>query len=205
MSTFIIRAYREKDSGALYDICLKTSKAGQDATHLYQNPKAPGHVYVGPYVTLEPSLAFVLEDALGVGGYVLGSLDTQQFEQRLLSDWLPPLQQLYPDPTGDKTTWTQDEQIYHLLHHPELTTQETLRLYPSHLHIDVLPRAQGQGNGARLMQTLLSKLKKQGSSAVHLGMSPENLKALKFYKKIGFQKLTVDNLPTDELFLGLVF
>jgi ribosomal protein S18 acetylase RimI-like enzyme len=204
MSTFSIRAYQSKDSASLYDICLKTGKAGQDATHLYKNPQAPGLLYVEPYLRLEPSLAFVLEDSAGVCGYVLGALDTGRFEQKLLEEWLPPLRQLYPDPTGNKESWTLDERIYHLIHHYTPTPQKILNLYPSHLHIDVLPRAQGQGNGTRLMERLFTDLKKQSPSAVHLVMNPNNTKALRFYKKLGFQELSDESFPATKLCLGLV-
>lgn len=204
MSSFVIRAHQEKDFDALYDICLKTGKAGQDATHLYKNPQAPGLLYVGPYLSLEPPLAFVLEDSAGVCGYVLGALDTERFEQRLVEEWLPPLQQLYPDPTGNKENWTLDEKIYHLIHHYARTPREILKPYPSHLHIDLLPRAQGQGNGTRLMKTLFTELRKQGPSAVHLVMNPNNIKALSFYKKLGFHELSDESFPTTKLCLGLV-
>jgi hypothetical protein len=90
--SFRIRLYEPRDFDAVYEVCLKTGDAGQDATEFHQDPKALGHLYVGPYVTLEPSLAFVLEDDLGVCGYVLGALDTKPFQERLVKEWLPPLQ-----------------------------------------------------------------------------------------------------------------
>lgn len=34
--------------------------------------------------------------------------------------------------------------------------------YPAHLHIDIKPRGQGQGNGKRLMDALLAELTRQG-------------------------------------------
>ncbi len=203
--SFIIRPYEPKDFDAVYEVCLKTGDAGQDATHLYQDPKALGHLYVGPYVTLELSLAFVLEDDLGVGGYVLGALDTKKFQERFVTEWLPPLQKLYPDPQGDKTTWTPDEQIYHQLYHPWRGIYKALEPYPSHLHIDLLPRAHGQGNGTRMMQTLLETLVKKGSPAVYLGMRPENQRAFVFYKKMGFHIIEDAELPKRTLYMCLVF
>jgi len=61
--------------------------------------------------------------------------------------------------------------------------------YPSHLHIDVLERAQGKGLGTALLSRLLNELRSKGSKGVHLEMSSTNYKALKFYKKFGFFEL----------------
>lgn len=202
---FKIRLYESKDFDAVYEICLKTGDAGQDATHLYKDSKALGHLYVGPYITLEPSLAFVLEDNLGVCGYVLGALDTKTFGERFIKEWLPPLQKLYPAPQGDSQNWTLDEGIYHEIHHPKSDSYKALEPYPSHLHIDLLPRAQGQGNGKRMMQMLLEALKVRGSRAVHLGMYASNTRALHFYQKMGFHVIEDGEVPRDTLYLGLVF
>ena len=186
---FSIRPCTPQDSDAVYEVCLKTGDAGQDATHLFEYRKAPGHLYAAPYLVLEPDLAFVLEDEQGVCGYILGALDTLDFQKRYLDKWLPPLQEKYPDPTGDEAHWSKTQKIHHLIHHPDLGPPQILRSYPSHLHIDLLPRAQGQGNGRRMMQTLLEALQKAGSVGVHLGLDARNAKALRFYKKVGFQIL----------------
>jgi hypothetical protein len=50
---------------------------------LYSDPRLIGHVYVGPYAVLEPELSFIVEDADGVAGYVLGAANTALFEERL--------------------------------------------------------------------------------------------------------------------------
>ena len=63
---FRIRPHQPDDLDDLYRICLQTADNGQDATSLFRDPKLPGHVYVAPYVTPEPSLAFVAEDRGGL-------------------------------------------------------------------------------------------------------------------------------------------
>lgn len=74
-------------------MCLETGDSGADGTHLYpDDPLALGHRYTGPYVTLQPDLAFVLEDDEGVCGYTLAALDTHAFYERMTAEWLPPLQ-----------------------------------------------------------------------------------------------------------------
>lgn len=189
MTSYRIRLATPEDVEAVYEICLKTGDAGEDATHLYDDPEVLGHIYAGPYVTLEPELAFVLEDEEGVCGYILGALDTERYHQAYRSRWLPDLQARYPDPTGDPGTWTPTERILHMIHHPKLEPSEVARDYPSHLHVDLLPRAQGRGNGARLMDTFLDGLRAKGSPGVHLGVSARNLRAQGFYRRYGFTEL----------------
>jgi hypothetical protein len=57
-----IRPYQPGDLDDIYRVCLLTADDGQDATALVRDPRLPGHVWAGPYVTFEPSLAFVVED-----------------------------------------------------------------------------------------------------------------------------------------------
>ena len=79
----IIRLARREEMPALYDIVLRTAANGGDATTLHRLPEVQGDVYLGPYVTLEPELAFVLEDDRGPAGFVVGALDSRRFEARL--------------------------------------------------------------------------------------------------------------------------
>lgn len=202
---FTIRPYESKDFDDVYQICLQTADAGQDGTHLYKDPKVVGHLYAGPYVALEPSLAFVLEDDLGVCGYVLGALDTKVFRARFVKEWLPPLQKIYPDPQGKSELWTLDERIYYEIHHPRLEIYRVLEPYPSHLHIDLLLRAQGQGNGTRMINRLFNALREGGSHAVHLGTGQKNERAIMFYEKLGFHIIQDVSLPKRTVYMGLVF
>jgi ribosomal protein S18 acetylase RimI-like enzyme len=186
----ILRGYRPGDLGHLYRICLQTGDHGTDATAQFRDPDLLGHVYAAPYGALEPSLAFVAEDQEGVGGYCLGALDSRAFERRLEAEWWPPLRRRYAEPgLARREQWTRDEQIAYLIHHPWRTGDEVLADYPSHLHIDLLPRIQGGGNGRRLMDLQLAALRERGSRGVHLNVNAENLRALGFYHHLGFTDL----------------
>jgi hypothetical protein len=114
-----IRSYRPADLEDLYRICLLTGNDGQDATSLFHDPKLLGHVFAAPYGLFEPSLAFVAEDTEGVGGYILGALDTQAFQERLEGRWWPDLRTRYPDPSPGLPSeqWTPDQQVAHMIRH----------------------------------------------------------------------------------------
>ena len=185
-----IRRYRPGDLGDLYQICLQTGDGGGDATGLLRDPDLLGHVYAAPYGLFEPSLAFVAEDQAGVGGYCLGALDSRELEQRMELQWWPPLRRRYGDPhLADRDRWTRDEQLAYLIHHPWRTDDELMADFPSHLHIDLLPRLQGHGTGRRLLGMQLAALRERRSRGVHLHVNAQNRRALGFYRHLGFTEL----------------
>jgi ribosomal protein S18 acetylase RimI-like enzyme len=189
-----IRGYRGDDLRDLYLICLRTGDNGDDATGLFADPDLLGHAYAAPYGVVEPSLAFVAEDEAGVGGYCLGALDTRAFEQRLERDWWPALRRRYAEPgVAGRDRWTRDERVAYVIHHPWRTDDELLADYPSHLHIDLLPRVQGRGLGRRLIDTQLAALAGRGSRGVHFHVRADNQRALGFYFHLGFTQLREDD------------
>ena len=50
----VIRRYREKDLGAVYDICVRTADGGADARGKYRSDDLMPDLFAGPYVFLEP-------------------------------------------------------------------------------------------------------------------------------------------------------
>lgn len=199
LGEFSLRQAEPRDRDAAYAVCLQTGDSGRDATHLHSYPQALGHVYVGAYLQFEPELAFVLADATGVCGYALAALDSRRFYARYLQEWLPPLRATQPAPTGDPAGWTRDQQLWNLYHHPEIHLPEPYERFPSHLHIDLLPRAQGRGLGRAMMQELLAALTRHGSVGTHLAMAIDNHRAARFYAALGFEELT---RTADTLYLG---
>ena len=187
---FNLRRAEPRDEPAAYNVCVETGDNGLSAAHQYaDDPRALGRIFVGPYLALEPDLAFVLEDDEGVCGYLLGALDSHRFLEAYTSTWLPPIQAAHPEPTGDLSEWTPTQKVYSEYHHPELFLPEPYAEYPSHLHIDLLARAQGRGLGGKLMRTLMDALAAKGSPGVHLGMGEGNTRAERFYRRLGFTEL----------------
>jgi ribosomal protein S18 acetylase RimI-like enzyme len=193
-----IRAFRPEDERALYDICLRTGDSGEDATAGYGDPDLLGTVYVGPYLRLAPSLAFVGEDGDGVAGYVLGVADTRGFEQACEREWWPMVRSSYPPSVFPRDS--PEGRLVGLIHAPPTADEDVVERYPAHLHIDLLPRLQGGGYGRRLLETLFSALAEAGVSGVHLGVGLANRRAIGFYEHMGF---TVVRTHTDSQVMGL--
>jgi len=197
---FFIRQYQEKDLEALYDICVKTADSGKDATDMYEDPTLIGKLYAAPYAFLEPDLCFVLEDDAGVCGYILGAVDSKLFYDRFVAEWLPLVLPDYKNPVGDWDALSLDEQRIRQLYEFDDEDRDGFEGYPSHLHIDLLPRAQKKGQGRRLMETFLNALHEKGSEGVHLGMMLHNDNAYAFYQHLGFKELERFG---DAIFLGM--
>ena len=187
---FKLRRAEPADEPAAYNVCVETGDNGRGATHLYpDDPHALGRIFVGPYLALEPDLAFVLEDDQGVCGYLLGALDSHRFLDAYITKWLPPIQAAHPEPTGDPKQWTPAQKVHYEYYHPDMFLPEPYAQYPSHLHIDLLPRAQGRRLGGDMMRALMDALAAKGSPGVHLGLGEDNARAEKFYRKLGFTEL----------------
>jgi len=185
-----IRSFTTADVEQLYAISLATGHLGRDASHLYSDSKSIGHIYVGPYAALAPALILVLVDNAGVSGFALGVLDTADWEKRLERDWWPRLRGSYVDPVHrPEQEWTSDERRAHMIHHPRITPNEVTDDYPAHLHLNLLPRAQGRGLGSILLQRWLVLAANHGAGAVHVGVNRNNARAIAFWQHSGFTRV----------------
>jgi ribosomal protein S18 acetylase RimI-like enzyme len=202
-----IRKFRPEDNDALYEICLRTVDAGSDGTRLYPAyPELPGHLALGANLALEPEFAFVLQDGTGDPvGYVVGALDTRAFYQESERLWWPPLRQRYPDPVDvPPERHTPEQRLLHAIHQPILAPAAVLDAYPSHLHINLMPSAQGSGHGKLLLETLFAALQDAGSPGIFLGVPPANTRAIGFYHRMGFHEIP-DLPPHWSIRLGKAF
>ena len=204
MTAFAIRDARADDRAAAYYICLKTGDHGRDGEPYYaDDPDALGRIFVGPYLAFEPELGLVLEDGRGVCGYAFGAFDSRAFYARYEAEWRPQLCASYPLPQGDASTWTRAQTVHSWYHHPDYFCPEPYESYPSHMHIDLLDRAQGRGFGRRMMEEIMARLRRRGSPGVHLGVSVRNEPAIGFYRKLGFRELVRVGTATDGvLYMG---
>jgi len=190
MSDGIIRPARPGDEPGAYHVCLRTGNHGEDGEPLYRDdPDALGRIFVGPYLLFEPELSLILEDEQGVCGYALGALDSRGFYARYEAEWRPRLCATFSAPQGDPAHRTPVQRVHHAYHHPDYFCPEPYEVYPSHLHIDLLPRAQGRGHGRGMIEQVLDALRRRASPGAHLGVSMLNARARAFYAHLGFREL----------------
>jgi ribosomal protein S18 acetylase RimI-like enzyme len=175
------------DLPGVYRVCLLTGRAGEDASALHDDPDLLGHVWAGAYLVYPGAVSRVVRDDHGVAGYCVGVPDTAAFEEWVDAQWLPPLRARHPRGSG---TTPGDRALVERLHEPARTDAGLLAEHPAHLHIDLLPRLQGQGWGRRLLTEVLDGLAQAGAAGVHLGVDEENSGARAFYARLGFTELS---------------
>jgi len=198
MSDFNIQSYKPEDKSSLYNICLQTGDSGKDATTLFTDPLVLGHIYAGPYMKYEPQSVFVVHDKEGSCGYIMGAMNSIVFYDWMNNNWLPDIRNNYNQPSGDPSKWNKTEKtINHLFDPPN---KKLFAEFPAHLHIDLLPRAQGKGQGKLMMDHYIYHLRNHNIMGVHLELSLENERAFKFYKKYGMHEL---DRYEESIFMGL--
>jgi ribosomal protein S18 acetylase RimI-like enzyme len=191
-----IRSAGLQDLPGTYRVCLQTADAGTDGSALYENPDLLGHIYVGSYLVGQPEFAFVIADEFGVAGYVLGTASTREFEAWQEREWWPALRVQYPPTSG---SGLDDDLISHL-HTPVAVPDAVVANYPAHLHIDLLPRAQGKGLGRVMLETLFVALRARGVHGIHLDVGEDNHNAIAFYRHFGFVELA---RGSDSIHMGM--
>lgn len=180
-----IRPYRPNDHDDVYEVCVRTAASGADARGLYSDDDLMPDVWAGPYLLLEPELAFVVDTGRRVAGYILGAADTERFVQRYRDEWLPRFASRHPR----QAPTPEEQHVVDAGYNPSRMLIAELDAYPAHLHINLLPELQGQGFGRKLIRTMLAALRERGVLALNLGLSAENVSARAFYDRIGFTQL----------------
>lgn len=184
-----LRLFKPSDLPDIYEICLRTGDAGGDATESASDPRLLGDYFAAPYTVHDPSLCLVLEDEAGACGYILGTADTRPFLDWFNSTWLPLLRArhggLRPR-TGASDGWLIDRL------QEDVPVPACAGDYPAHLHIDLLPRAQGKGQGRRMFEAWNLIAASRGASGVHLGVASRNTGAILFYERVGMHRIPND-------------
>ena len=97
----------------------------------------------------------------------MAARDSAAFHLKCEALWFPVLRSRYPRPPADDVSSTaRFIRTLHLGHPPSARIDPAA--YPASLHIDLLPEAQNQGVGRRLMACLFEKLRESEAAGVHL-------------------------------------
>lgn len=174
------------DLGALRQICVRTGDNGADASGRWSDDGLLPDVYLEPYLRYPDGLAWVVDEGTGPIGYLVGVADTEAFVRWWRRAWVGEFVRRHGStPPSVDEGWLFDGGT-----RPELMLgDKPLAEYPAHLHIDLLPEAQGRGYGRLLMHALGAELRNRGVPGVHLGVSGQNAPAVAFYGHLGFTVL----------------
>jgi ribosomal protein S18 acetylase RimI-like enzyme len=183
-----IRPYQPGDRQAIRLICYCTGFMGDSAARYWRDAESFCDIWTAYYTDQEPESVFVVERSGEIAGYLLGCVDTckapspdilvmQEMQRRLLP--------FRPGTAGFfwRALWDmlRDRRI------PASELHETR--WASHLHIDLLPAARGQGAGKALIQAWFERLASVGSPGCQLATLGENTQGIAFFESVGFRRL----------------
>lgn len=179
-----IRPATLADLPALRTVCLLTGDNGADATGRWSDDGLIPDVFLEPYLRYPDALNWVVDEGAGPLGYLIAVPDTTEFAHWWREHWVPEFVERH----GLATEREGEGWLFEGGTRPERMVDAAPEGYPAHLHIDLLPAAQGRGHGRELMRTLGSALAERGAGGVHLGVGAANVGALAFYRRLGFSE-----------------
>lgn len=178
-----IRRATLDDLEAMRSICLLTGDNGLDATGRWSDDGLLPDVYLEPYLRYPDGLGWVVDEGAGAVGYVIAVADTADF----VGWWRRAWTEEFADRHGSGAQSHEEEWLFDGGSQPELMLAKPAQEgFPAHLHIDLLPEAQGRGLGRELLRTLGGELERQGVPGVHLRVGEANVGAAAFYRRLGF-------------------
>ena len=170
---YTIRKYKSSDKERMRLIAMETA---WDSYKKTDNRRETVAIMYNDYFTeYESDNIFVAVDECDIPvGYVICSADYEQFAKKNKEEFLPKAVSLY-NPIG-------------LVHFMLMACLKRLKPeYRVHLHIDLLPRAQHQGLGTKLLDELSNHLYHKGYNYLSVCGADTRAGSYTFYKKYGFK------------------
>lgn len=189
MAEASIRPYLPEDRERVRYVCYETGYMGEPATWMWRDRESFADLFSGYYTDAEPESALVTVIDGRVSGYLLGCVDTRRV-------WNPArvvarhavgrLMLVHPGTAGVLWRSFADAVIDAVRERRAVPTAFLDDRWPSHLHIDLLPVARGQGVGRALLRQWFDRLRQIGSPGCHLETLAENRPAVRFFEAAGF-------------------
>jgi ribosomal protein S18 acetylase RimI-like enzyme len=189
VSEFEVRPYDVRDRAELVAL-FGAAGEGAPSSEVWGHEQSLAEVYLTPYLDLEPASVFVAVVDGRPAGYLAGCVDETVFpgeEERtraVISKY-----GLYrrPGPRRFFRRARYDTVLLRLRRQPVAGELADPR-WPSHLHIDLLPVARGTGAAEQMMRAWFDRLLAVGSPGCYLQTSAENVRAIRYFERMGFRK-----------------
>ncbi|HEX4963254.1 MAG TPA: GNAT family N-acetyltransferase [Thermoanaerobaculia bacterium] len=182
-----IRLYEPRDRAAVHEICRTTAYDGDGAALV--DPQLFTDLMMRAWTDFGAGPLWVAEQEGRVQGYLAGCFDLPRFAR--LQTWrvVPPAVAgaLARGLLLEPELWRLLARLPRFL----AASREGPRLdrYPSDLHINLLPPAQGHELGSRMVELFLAEASRRGLPGAHAIVYEENEPARRFFESLGFEPL----------------
>jgi len=170
----------------LYDICARTALDGEDSRGSMSDDNKVGHYFAAPYLHFDLASCFILTINDIAVGYLLGTTDTSNYTQWLNNEWLKQIRPLYSRGSNAESEF---DAFLNTVINSNAENDPRLDGFDAHFHIDILKPYQNIGWGKKLIEAFMGHCKQQKVNKLYLMVSSSHLKALSFYKHVGFREL----------------
>lgn len=184
-----VRPYAPTDRDGLVAL-FDAAGQGAPGSEVWGHSESLAEVYLTPYLDLEPESAFVALVDGELAGYLVGCVDDARFpsEEERTSAAIKR-HRLFRRRESRRffarAAW--DALVLKVRRVPTAGELSDPR-WPSHLHIDLLPIARGNGAADGVMNLWFDRLREVGSPGCYLGTTAENVRAVRFFERMGFEK-----------------
>lgn len=171
-----IRPYEKKDFRFVQDICMLTSKYGEEISP--SNRAFWCAMYCDYYLDNQPEFCFVAVDDDDIPvGYVVCVADLDDYAEQMQEMYLPLVRKVS---SGD---------YFHFLAESKVSQQYVRHGYTAHLHINVLEEHRHKGLGTELIKALEAKLAETFVEGIYVICNRKNTVARAFYEKNGYEDI----------------
>ncbi|MGK8490674.1 GNAT family N-acetyltransferase [Nocardia asiatica] len=182
-----IRGFAEGDRAALRELFVRAG-AGSPTESLWGHAESEAAVYLEPYMDLEPESLFVAEARGELVGYLTGCVDSAAFpgESERIDRAIRRYRVMFRPAAAGFFARSIADAAGAAIRRAPLAGDFRDERWPSHLHINVAPEARGTGAADRLMVRWFERLAEAGSPGCHLQTLVENVRAVRFFERMGF-------------------
>lgn len=187
MAATEVRGFVEADRAGLLELFARVGE-GSPTESLWGHPESEAAIYLTPYLDREPESLFVALLDNHLVGYLTGCVDSTAF------------------PTEDERMETavrahklfrrRETRAFFIRAMRDITGAKLRRQptagelsdprWPAHLHVNVAPEGRGTGLADELMRRWIDRLTESGSPGCYLQTLTENTRAVRFFRRWGF-------------------
>lgn len=195
--THTIRPYLHTDQAACYEICRRTCDDGADGTEIFPlHTDLVADKLIGAFLS-SPEYSFVIEDELGVCGYVLAALDANVHNKQMEMAWIPAMQEKYPKTEKTSDLSPAEEMMCGFHSHKSFNCELVQSTYPSIMRVDMLPDRCHDGIARHTLACAVAALKTNGSHGIYAEIHVGDRNMVERYSALQLKEVQLPELPDD--------